>query len=150
MSTLCLECIAQNPIGASTTRRQPRRHRATPGLKFALGGTNSFTNIKVLLADGTAPISEVKVCEKVTATDPYRQVTAARPVVRMIRHDSWHAMAAIMLVTGAVIQATSQHPIWDVTTYRFSYDADLRQATSCWSPVARRSPSARSGITGPT
>ncbi len=35
-------------------------------------------------------------------------------------------MAAIVLTTGAVIRATSQHPIWDATTRAFTYATDLR------------------------
>jgi hypothetical protein len=89
----------------------------------------------VLLADGkTVPISEVKAGEKVTATDPYQHVTAARRVVKVIVHHGWHAMAAIVLVTGAVIQATGQHPVWDGTTHRFTYAADLRPGDKLLEP----------------
>jgi hypothetical protein len=80
----------------------------------------------VLLASGAAvAISKIRAGMRVKATDPYQHVTAVRSVVKVIRHHRWHAMAAIVLVTGAVIQATSQHPIWDATTHQFTYAADL-------------------------
>jgi RHS repeat-associated protein len=97
---------------------------------------NSFTGkTKVLLASGaTVAISKVKAGDKVEATDPYQHVTAARPVVKVVRHHRWHAMAAIVLVTGAIIQATSQHPIWDATTRAFTYAADLRPGDQLLEP----------------
>jgi hypothetical protein len=105
----------------------------------------------VVLDNGkTVPISDVKAGEKVKATDPYRHVTAARPVVKVIRHHRMHAMTAVVLTTGAVIQATTQHPFWDVTTHRFSYAADLQPGDKLLEPAARRSPSGRSGTTRPT
>ena len=89
----------------------------------------------MLLGDGkTIPISKVKPGEKVRATDPDHHVTAARPVVKVIRHHRWHAMAAVVLVTGAVIQATSQHPFWDATTRQFTYAADLRPGDKLLEP----------------
>lgn len=89
----------------------------------------------MLLRGGkTIPISEVQAGEKVSATDPYRHETAARSVVKVVRRHRWHAMAAVVLVTGAAIQATSQHPFWDVTTHRFTYAADLRPGDKLLEP----------------
>jgi hypothetical protein len=88
---------------------------------------NSFSGkTKVLLANGKKlAISKVQAGQKVLATDPYTDKTAGRPVAKVIRHHLLHAMAAIILVGGAVINATAHHPIWDATTRTFTYAADL-------------------------
>lgn len=56
----------------------------------------------MLLASGAAvAISKIRAGQKVEATDPYQHFSAARPVVKVIRHHRWHAMAAAQIVVLA-------------------------------------------------
>jgi RHS repeat-associated protein len=89
---------------------------------------NSFTaGTPVLMADGTQkPIEDVDVGDQVLATDPESGVTAARPVVGLIRHDGQHIMVELTLEDGTVITATDRHPFWDATTGAFAHAIDLR------------------------
>ncbi len=89
---------------------------------------NSFTGATlVLLADGTKkPIRDVKVGNKVLATDPQTGETAARPVTKLIVHSGNHTMVDVRLADGTTITATDRHPFWDATTGEFTYALDLR------------------------
>ncbi|MFC4532025.1 RHS repeat-associated core domain-containing protein [Sphaerisporangium dianthi] len=82
---------------------------------------NSFTgDTPVLMADGTRkPISEVKVGERVTVTDPATGVTRGEPVTAVIQGVGPKALVHITVdldgdrgtATGAVT-ATDGHPFW--------------------------------------
>ena len=82
---------------------------------------NSFTaDTPVTMADGgTKPIKDVKVGDKVLATDPYTGQTKAEPVVALIRHTAQHQMVLVTLADGSVLDATGGHKIWDATQYTF-------------------------------
>jgi len=84
---------------------------------------NSFTGkTAVLLANGTKEaISKVKVGQKVLAGDPYMNISANRRVTKVLTHSGMHSMVAIVLLGGAVLNATSHHPFWDATTRAFTY-----------------------------
>lgn len=78
------------------------------------------------MADGTKkPIREVKVGDKVLATDPATGQTAARPVTKLIVHAGKHTMVDVHLADGTTITATDRHPFWDATTGQFTYAIDL-------------------------
>jgi len=75
---------------------------------------NSFTGeTLILMADGTKkPIKDVKLGDRVIATDPETGKTGPRKVVDLIRHGGWHTMVAVRLSDGTTIDATDQHPFW--------------------------------------
>ncbi|WP_148616435.1 polymorphic toxin-type HINT domain-containing protein [Nocardioides rubriscoriae] len=89
---------------------------------------NSFTaDTPVAMADGSAkPISQVKVGDRVMATDPETGETKAEPVVQLIRHSGQHQMVQISLTDGSVLDSTGGHPIWDDTTSQFTVASKLR------------------------
>jgi RHS repeat-associated protein len=89
---------------------------------------NSFTAATLItMADGSKkPIKDVKVGERVLATDPETGETAARPVTKLIRHGGKHTMVDVGLADGSTISATDHHPFWDATTGEFTYAIDLR------------------------
>ena len=89
---------------------------------------NSFTaDTPVLMADGKEEsIADVKVGDKVLATDPQTGRTEARPVVALIRHSGKHTMVDLTLSDGSKISTTDHHPFWDATTRTFTEAIDLR------------------------
>lgn len=100
----------------------------TVGRDAAESCLNSFTgDTPVKMADGTTkPIKDVKVGEKVLATDPETGETKSEPVVQLIRHSGQHAMVLISLADGSVLDSTDGHPIWDATTGQFTDAANLQ------------------------
>ncbi|WP_325605818.1 polymorphic toxin-type HINT domain-containing protein [Nocardioides sp.] len=75
---------------------------------------NSFTGTTlVLMADGSKkPIKDVRLGDKVMATDPETGETGPRKVVDLIRHGGLHTMVAVRLSSGTTIDATDHHPFW--------------------------------------
>ncbi|HET9656431.1 MAG TPA: polymorphic toxin-type HINT domain-containing protein, partial [Kineosporiaceae bacterium] len=75
---------------------------------------NSFAaDTPVLMADGTTrPIKDVKLGDLVMAADPIIGERGPRMVVDLIRHSGLHAMVAVRLADGTVIDATDHHPFW--------------------------------------
>jgi hypothetical protein len=101
---------------------------ATTGLRDAAESClNSFTaDTPVTMANGKEePIADVKVGDKVLATDPETGRTEARPVVALIRHVGKHTMVDLTLDDGSKISTTDHHPFWDATTRRFTDAIDL-------------------------
>lgn len=100
---------------------------ATAGRDAARSCLNSFTgDTPVTMADGsTEPIKDVKVGDRVLATDPQTGETTAEPVEQLIRHAGKHAMVLVTLADGSVLDSTDRHPIWDATTGRFTYASKL-------------------------
>ena len=73
------------------------------------------------MADGKEePIADVKIGDKVLATDPETGRTEARPVVALIRHIGKHTMVDLTLSDGSKISTTDHHPFWDATTRTFT------------------------------
>jgi len=95
---------------------------STIGRDAATSCLNSFTgDTPVTLADGKQePISQVKVGDKVLATDPETGEFKAEPVVQLIRHSGEHSMVLVTLADGSVLDSTDGHPIWDATTGQFT------------------------------
>jgi hypothetical protein len=88
---------------------------------------NSFSAATpVLMADGKEePIADVKVGDKVLATDPQTGKTGARPVVALIRYSGKHTMVDLTLSDGSKITTTDHHPFWDATTRAFTDAIDI-------------------------
>ena len=86
---------------------------------------------RVLMADGsTKPIAEVKIGDKVKATDPATRVTADREVVGTIVHDDEGDMTRLTIIgedgSTASVDATSWHPVWVDAEGRFVNIGDLK------------------------
>jgi large repetitive protein len=88
---------------------------------------NSFTAATpVLLADGhRKPISQIRVGDRVLATDPTTGLTAPRPVTATIQHGGPHRMVDIDLPDHTRITATDHHPFYDADTHHFVDAIDL-------------------------
>jgi hypothetical protein len=89
---------------------------------------NSFTgSTPVLMANGKQkPIKQVKVGDKVKATDPGTGQTDSHTVTKVIVHGGKHTMVDIKLADGTSITTTDRHPFWDASTRRFAYAIDLK------------------------
>ncbi|MDU0294016.1 polymorphic toxin-type HINT domain-containing protein [Saccharothrix longispora] len=85
----------------------------------------------VLMADGsTTPISEVKIGDKVKATDPTTGETTDRNVVATIVHDDEDDMTKLTVAgedgSTGTIDATSWHPVWVDAEGRFVNIGELK------------------------
>jgi Pretoxin HINT domain len=89
---------------------------------------NSFTTTTpVLMADRhSKPISQVRIGDKVLATDPATSRTAARSVVATIVHSGPHRMVEIREDAGFVIVATDRHPFLRRVNQAVTNADDLR------------------------
>ena len=94
---------------------------ATGGVSHFLGGCRgSFaTDTGVLLADGShKPIQDVRVGDRVMATNPLTGKTSAEPVTDLIRHQAPTLVTLTVDVDGdqgdqtATITGTDNHPFW--------------------------------------
>ncbi|MCO5993662.1 polymorphic toxin-type HINT domain-containing protein [Actinoallomurus rhizosphaericola] len=87
----------------------------------------------MLLANGTTkPISEVKVGDKVIATDPRSGRTAAEPVLALIVGKGPHDLVDITIKEhhrSGHLYATAHHPFWNATRGRWTYATDLEVGT---------------------
>ncbi|MBB5800241.1 hypothetical protein F4560_000009 [Saccharothrix ecbatanensis] len=89
--------------------------------------------ITTRLANGTTkPIAEVRVGDKVKATDPSTGETTDREVVATIVHDDEDDMARLTVQSEdgstGTIDATSWHPVWIDTEGRFVNIGDLSES----------------------
>nr|WTB28310.1 HINT domain-containing protein [Streptomyces sp. NBC_00830]WTB35771.1 HINT domain-containing protein [Streptomyces sp. NBC_00830] len=100
---------------------------------------------QVLLADGTRrAIEDIRVGDQVTATDPQRQITTARPVTNVITTEDDKDFTQLTVTTDrgpATIMATDNHPFWLADNKRWTDAEDvrvgdeLRSATGSTLPV---------------
>ncbi|MEJ3749675.1 polymorphic toxin-type HINT domain-containing protein [Actinomycetes bacterium KLBMP 9797] len=103
--------------------------------KGAARGCNSFTGTTgVLMADGsTKAISEVRVGDKVVATDPTTGKTETREVTRLRSGADQSDLVEVVVdidgitgeKTGSVV-ATDEHPFWVEVENRWVYAKDLK------------------------
>ncbi|GHE27425.1 hypothetical protein GCM10017673_31990 [Streptosporangium violaceochromogenes] len=116
------ELTAEQMIEASFSAGTAKSFRS------ALRGCNSFTQgTEVLMADGTRkPIEEVKVGDRVIATDPETGKSEARTVTALITGSGDKDLVRIRIdVDGdggdkvGRITATTAHPIWSVGESRW-------------------------------
>jgi hypothetical protein len=75
------------------------------------------------MADGSKkPIEDVKVGDKVLATDPETGAREAKTVDQVFVHDD---TVVDLVVDGQVITTTEDHPFWSVTDQRFERADEL-------------------------
>jgi hypothetical protein len=94
-------------------------------LKSCVG--DSFApDTRVLLADGrTEPIADIRVGDKVLATDPRTGVTGAEPVTAL--HENLDTDFADVTINGdQAVRTTQHHPFWNATTQSWTDAGDLR------------------------
>lgn len=84
----------------------------------------SFTgSTVVLMADGThKPIDQVRVGDKVLATDPETGEQAAKEVTHVFAHGD---TVSDLVIDGKVLSTTEDHPFWSVTDQRFERADEL-------------------------
>ncbi|MFW5472713.1 LamG-like jellyroll fold domain-containing protein [Knoellia sp. CPCC 206450] len=124
------EVISSAVIGAATAGVGAKLGPAAKRVFGGCGGKNSFTAAtRVKMADGsTKAIKDVRLGDKVMATDARTGRTSGRLVTNLIRHAGVHAMVAITLVGGAgAVHATDGHPVYDATKQEY-VDASLLRA----------------------
>jgi hypothetical protein len=103
------------------------------------GCLNSFAPATpVLLASGVAmPISEIRVGDRVTATDPATGHTSDRAVTAVIvHHDDDLLDVTVRTADGNdhVTHATAHHPFWSDTARRWVDAADLKAGEHLHTP----------------
>ncbi|MFJ6213882.1 RHS repeat-associated core domain-containing protein [Streptomyces sp. NPDC092296] len=90
----------------------------------ACAGRSFLPDAPVLLADGTTkPIQDVKVGDRVWATDPDTGESTARPVTAVLRmeHDEDFADVTLQGADGTeTLTATTNHPIWVDSTHTWT------------------------------
>ncbi|WP_222943223.1 polymorphic toxin-type HINT domain-containing protein [Streptomyces parvus] len=93
---------------------------------------------RVLLADGaTRAIEDVRIGDRVIATDPKRSVTAARPVTNVITTEDDKDFTQLTVTTDqgpATITATDNHPFWWEGDRRWKDAGDLRAGDELRTP----------------
>jgi hypothetical protein len=99
---------------------------------------NSFDpNTLVLMADGSRkPIKDVKLGDKVLATDPTTGKSAAREVTDVRSHASQRTLVELTIGTGSVV-ATDEHPFWVASDKRWSHAIDLKPGHKLATPDNR-------------
>lgn len=112
--------------------------------KVAGACRNSFDpRTEVLMADGTTkPIAEVRIGDKVIATDPKTGKSSPREVTAELLHRDNDLID--LQVRGpegkaVTIHTTSHHPFWDDTTTAGSRPAGSPRATPSRAPTTARS-----------
>lgn len=110
--------------------------------------TNSFTaETLVLMADGTRkPIQDVKLGDRVMATDPVTGERGPRKVVDLIRHGGLHTMVAVRLADGTTIDATDRHPFWVESRGEWVDAIDLQPGDVLVTAAGKRLTVATAGI----
>lgn len=89
----------------------------------------------VLMADGTRKaIEDVKVGDKVIATDPETGEQVAKTVEHVFVHDD---TVIDLIVDGQVITTTEDHPFWSVTDQRFERADELSRGEKVLSADGR-------------
>jgi hypothetical protein len=104
---------------------------------------NSFApDTLVVLADGSrARIADVRIGDRVLATDPQSGRTEARPVTDVFRNQD--TALADVTVGSAVLHTTAEHPFWDITAGAWTDAADLHRGD-----LLRRADGGQETVTG--
>ncbi|NTW38874.1 MAG: hypothetical protein HGA44_03130 [Cellulomonadaceae bacterium] len=114
-----------NPKLGSTQSPGGRAAADGAGRTAARACLRSFAGTTlVLMADGSKePIEDVKVGDKVVATDPQ----AGERVIRKVTHLWVHrdTLADLVLANGTVLTTTEDHLFWSVTDQRFERADEL-------------------------
>jgi hypothetical protein len=89
------------------------------------------------MADGSRkPIKDVKLGDKVLATDPTTGKSAAREVTDVRSHASQRTLVEVTIGTGSVV-ATDEHPFWVASGKRWSHAIDLKPGHKLATPDNR-------------
>lgn len=111
-----------------------QRARDTAKTTTGCATPNSFVpGTPVLLADGTyKPIEQVKIGDRVLATDPTGNLTLGRPVIALIPGNGLKKLVRITVDTDGdrgnatgTVTATDEHPFWEARTGRWTDAEDL-------------------------
>ncbi len=99
----------------------------------------------VLLADGTyKPIEQIKLGDRVLATDPTGSLTQGRPVTALIPGDGLKKLVRITVDTDGdrgnatgIVTATDEHPFWEARTGSWTDAEDLDRSDLLRTPDGR-------------
>jgi RHS repeat-associated protein len=99
--------------------------------RIGRGCRSSFDpDTPVLMANGrTKPIKDIKIGDKVLATDPKTGTTRPEPVTDVIASSGDKDMVQVTVKTAAgtgIVLATNEHPFWNATTKAWTNAEDLR------------------------
>ncbi|WP_457469783.1 polymorphic toxin-type HINT domain-containing protein [Streptomyces sp. TE4109] len=97
----------------------------------ACANSHSFpSGTQVLLADGTTrAIEDIRIGDRVAASDPQVQVTATRPVTNTFTTEGDKDFTQLTVATEqgpATVTATDNHPFWLADDQRWKNAGDLR------------------------
>ncbi|MGW2254826.1 polymorphic toxin-type HINT domain-containing protein, partial [Kitasatospora sp. NPDC001660] len=104
---------------------------------------NSFpAGTGVLMADGTSrPIEQVRVGDRVTATDPVTGATSAQRVEATIYTPDDHEFTELTIAapdgSSAAVTSTSHHPYWSESARAWRVAADLTTGDTVRTPEGR-------------
>ncbi|MFV0460785.1 MAG: Hint domain-containing protein [Actinomycetales bacterium] len=116
----------------TTTGERIRRHgqelasvgSSNVAAKTAAKACSFSGSTLVLMADGTKkPIDQIKVGDKVLATDPETGEQKPTKVEHVFVHDDW--LTDLELADGTVLTTTEDHPYWSVDDRRFERADEL-------------------------
>lgn len=121
-TSYCLTTIGLGVIGTKGIGNLTKAAKGGRGALDDVGRTAaracSFSGpTAVLMADGTKkPISQIKVGDRVIATDPETGERVAKRVEHVWVHED---TLVDLVVDGEVVSTTEDHPFWSVTDQRF-------------------------------
>jgi RHS repeat-associated protein len=107
-----------------------------PACLLSGSGRRSFAaDTPVLLADGTTkPIEDIRVGDRVIATDPETGAQGSRVVTAVwVHQDDLYTLT----VGGRRLATTEDHPFWDVTDHRWERADELDRGDSLRTPDGR-------------
>ena len=113
-----VKTVAKRATSTARSTGSKAASSADDALEGGACGLMSFAaDTRVLLADGTTkPIAEIEVGDEVLAADPVDGTQAAKPVEAVHVHDD---ALVDLIVDGAVLRTTEDHPFWSVTDQQF-------------------------------
>ncbi|WP_307853991.1 polymorphic toxin-type HINT domain-containing protein [Nocardioides palaemonis] len=119
----CAGEIALGAVGMATGGLGRTAIRSSLAARTAARSCSFTGATVVLMADGTKkPIEDIKVGDRVIATDPETGEQSAKAVTHTWVHDD---MVMDLVVDGEVITTTEDHPFWSVTDQRFERADEL-------------------------
>ena len=113
-----VKTVAKRAASTARSAGSKAASSADDALEGGACGLMSFAaDTRVLLADGTTKqIAEIEVGDEVLAADPVDGTQAGKPVEAVHVHDD---ALVDLIVDGAVVRTTEDHPFWSVTDQQF-------------------------------
>ena len=134
------QLVTTGHVNLGETAHAVETGAAIGAITGGLAKCHSFDpSTRVVLADGTTkPIGEIKLGDKVLATDPQTGATAAKPV-SILHHNHDADLADVTLKdakTGkkSVLHTTWHHPFWNATGKTWTEAKDLKPGDKLRSP----------------